>query len=94
MRDMNKTVLLRLLNVLKSLREREIFLIIVIVGFVLYGKSILFTYTYDDDKLLLITNQTFIGNISNLPKLFTTDVFISKPNIQTFYRPLLNLLSC
>jgi protein O-mannosyl-transferase len=79
-------------NTIRSLSNRQIYLMVLCIGIILYGKSILFDYTHMDDAQLLVMNQAFIGNITNLPKMFTTDVFISVTNIHTYYRPLLNVL--
>lgn len=77
---------------IRSLNDKYIYLLITSVAIILYGKSIFFEYTHMDDAQLLVMNQSFIGNIANLPKMFTTDVFISVTNIHTYYRPLMNVL--
>ena len=76
----------------RTLNNRLIYLAIFCMGIILYGKCLFFTLTHFDDTILLEMNQTFLGNIKNLPKLFTTDVFISIVNPHIYYRPLLNLL--
>jgi protein O-mannosyl-transferase len=85
-------VQMQLSNIIQSLSKKQIYLIIICISIILYGKSIFFDYTHMDDMQLLVMNQTFIGNIENLPKLFTRDVFISLANPHTYYRPLLNLV--
>jgi protein O-mannosyl-transferase len=79
-------------NTVKSLSNKQVYLMIICVGIILYGKSVFFEYTHNDDVQLIVMNQAFIGNITNLPKLFTTDVFISVTNFHTYYRPLMNVL--
>jgi tetratricopeptide (TPR) repeat protein len=79
-------------KILRRVRDWQICCIIAFVGIAVYGKSIVYDYTFSDDTQLLVVNQEFLGNPANLPKLFTTDVFISMANPNIFYRPLLNLL--
>lgn len=64
------------------------YLLIVILGLLLYGQSLFFGLTYLDDNTLLIGNREIIGNISNLPLIFSDDVFFSDSNF--YYRPMLN----
>jgi protein O-mannosyl-transferase len=77
---------------LVSIRDSHIYLLISLVACVIYAKSIVYQYTYFDDIYLLVVNQEFLSNPSNILKLFTTDVFISVTDPQVFYRPLMNLL--
>ncbi len=77
---------------LGSIRKSKIFLLIAFVGCLVYAKSIVYQNTYFDDVFLLVVNHEFLSNLSNLPKLFTTDVFISVANPIVFYRPLMNVL--
>ena len=75
-----------------TIRDSYIFILIVVVSLIVYGSSIGYQYTYADDTQLLVANQDFLSNLANVPKLFTTEVFISVTNPQIFYRPLLNFL--
>jgi tetratricopeptide (TPR) repeat protein len=77
---------------LGRIRDSYIFLLIVLIAFVIYGSSITYQYTYSDDTQLLVVNEAFLSNLANVPKLFTTDVFVSITNQQVFYRPFLNFL--
>lgn len=77
---------------LLRIRDWHVCCIIVLAGIFVYGKSIAYDYTFSDDTQLLVVNQEFLSNLANLPKLFTTEVFISMANPNVFYRPLLNLL--
>lgn len=77
---------------LSSIRDSHVYFFIVLVTCVIYGKSVLYQYTYSDDTQLLVVNQEFLSNLANIPKLFTADVFISIANAQVFYRPFLNFL--
>ena len=75
-----------------SVRNWHIYLAIIIVGMITYGKCIAFEYTYADDTQLVVVNQDLLSNFANIPKLFTTDVFISVTDPQMFYRPFFNIL--
>jgi Tfp pilus assembly protein PilF len=75
-----------------SVRDWQIYLAIVVVGTIVYGKSVTYKFTYADDTQLVVINQELLSNFANIPKLFETDVFISTTSSQVFYRPLLNIL--
>ena len=77
---------------LGSMHDFHIYLLIVVLALIVYGKSVVYQYTYSDDTQLLVVNQEFLSNLANIPKLFTTDVFISMSNPQVFYRPFLNFI--
>ena len=77
---------------MESMRDWHVYIAIIVLGTAVYGKSIFFEYTYADDTQLLVVNQEFLSHISNLPKLFTTEVFLSMSNPNLYYRPLLNVL--
>ncbi len=63
------------------------FLIIGVLVFVTYIRVFNFGFSGLDDKLLLISNFTFLSDISNIPDAFLTDAFIKNLN-SPFYRPL------
>jgi protein O-mannosyl-transferase len=75
-----------------AIRDSYIYILIVAAALIVYTPSIGYQYTYSDDTQLLVANQDFLSNLANIPKLFTTEVFISVSNPQIFYRPLLNFL--
>ena len=77
---------------MESMRDWHVYIAIIVLGTAVYGKSIFFEYTYADDTQLLVVNQEFLSHLSNLPKLFTTEVFLSMSNPNLYYRPLLNVL--
>ena len=77
---------------IETVRDWQIYLVIIIVGTIVYGKSVGFDFTYADDTQLVVMNQDVLGNFSNIPKLFETDAFISVTSPQLFYRPLMNVL--
>ena len=83
---------INLQNTVEPLRDWHIYLIIVLVGIIVFGKSIAFEFTFADDTQLLVVNQELLSNLANIQKLFTTEVFISMTNPNIFYRPILNLL--
>ena len=76
-----------MLKFLKS--DLFFFLLLTIVVFSLYGKSINFDFTYHDDDLLVKNQVQFLSNIDNAPKLFIMSCYFDRDNI--YYRPILNL---
>lgn len=65
------------------------FLLLTIVVFSLYGKSIFFDFTYHDDDLLIENQVPFLSDVTNVPKLFIISCYFNRDNI--YYRPILNL---
>lgn len=76
----------------KQLLERnfntKVFLILAIVIFALYGKSIFFNFVYFDDDVLILDKQNYL-TISNIKNILTDPVF-GREN-DKYYRPVLNL---
>lgn len=62
-------------------------IILTVIVFVIYGKSINYEFTNHDDDILIVRNINFISDISNLPKLFLTSCYYS--NDYQYYRPML-----
>lgn len=62
-----------------------------IIIFILYGKVFGFGFIAIDDKLLIVENREFIGELGNFPKLFSQNVFnVPSQNFNDFYyRPVL-----
>lgn len=60
------------------------------VGFVLYFQILFFDFTYFDDHTLIINNQYFIGQLSNIIQSFKEDVF-RRPYGEAYYRPILTI---
>ncbi len=79
-------------STLVSIREWHVILVIVIVGLVVYGKSIAYDYTYSDDYPLIVQNQKELSSFTNIPKFFRADAFLSVTGNHLFYRPLLDVL--
>lgn len=71
---------------LKSWRPYFIFFVL---GFLLYGQSLFFNFTYLDDQALILDNAPILSEIKNVGAIFTDDVFLSQPKF--YYRPLLNI---
>lgn len=61
-------------------------MLIILIGTLLYWRSISFDYTNFDDNSLIQENQNYISNISNIPDAFTKTVFITGSDV--FYRPV------
>ncbi len=73
---------------LKFINSKIFFLIILIVViFALYGKSINFELMDLDDKPSITNSLHYISNIKNLPKIFFQDT--TYKNKSTYYRPVL-----
>jgi len=65
------------------------FIILTIITFAIYGKSINFGITNLDDDSLITRNSTYISNIKNISKFFLTDCYFGKKT--QYYRPILNI---
>ena len=84
-------------NILSSLkfffRTKLSFLIILsIVIFVLYGKSINFDFINLDEDTLIENHITHLSNIKNIPEFFLTSCYFTKTSF--YYRPLLTVSFC
>ena len=77
---------------LGSIHDSHVYVLIILVACIVFGKSVFYQYTYYDDTRLLVVNQKILSNFANIPKLFQTDVFLSVASPQLFYRPFLNLV--
>ena len=65
--------------------------LITLVAALLYGQTLFFTeYTYLDDHLLIVSNQPFISDLSNIVNAFREDVFHFHQG-GSYYRPILTL---
>lgn len=65
------------------------FLLLTIVVFVLYAKSINFDFTYHDDNSLILEKVDFLSDVKNISNIFTTSCYYL--NDFKYYRPILNL---
>lgn len=73
----------------RSLRGWRVYFIFFVLGFLLYGRTLFFDFTYLDDNTLILENYPIISNIANIDTIFSSDVFLSVS--KSYYRPLLNL---
>jgi len=73
----------------RSLRGWRIYFLIFILGFLLYGRTLFFDFTYLDDNTLIIDNYPIISSFRNIGTIFGSDAFFSADKF--YYRPLLNL---
>lgn len=76
---------------LKFLRSNLFFFILLtLVVFIVYGKSINYEFTKLDDDGLTSKKSLYISNIKNFPKFFLTDCYHNK-KVTQYYRPVLSL---
>jgi hypothetical protein len=68
-------------------------LMVVLVSFLLYVRVINFEYIGFDDTRLIVENQAFLEDASNIPHAFRQDVFVTphRTSSKAYYRPLLTL---
>ncbi len=64
-------------------------IILAVVVFTVYGKSINYKITNLDDNYLIEQNITYISNFKNIPNFFTESCYYSKEF--PYYRPILSL---
>jgi tetratricopeptide (TPR) repeat protein len=62
-----------------------------LISVVVYTQSLFFGYTYLDDNVLILDNLFFLKDLSNLGKIFTTEVFHLLHSSAAYYRPILTL---
>ena len=65
-------------------------IIVFFFPFAIYLTSLNLGFVYFDDDVLVLENQAKLSELSNLGKLFTTDVFLGQT--VPYYRPLLNVV--
>lgn len=65
------------------------YLIIIIFGLALYGRTAFFGFTFLDDSALILDNYPVISDLRNVGTVFSSDVFFSED--KSYYRPLLNV---
>lgn len=73
----------------KIFKNKRPFLIIFVLGLLLYSWTAFFDYSFLDDNALILENLPLINDISNIGKIFTEDAFFSSSNF--YYRPILNI---
>jgi 4-amino-4-deoxy-L-arabinose transferase-like glycosyltransferase len=62
-----------------------------LVGFILYFSALFFGFTYLDDNNLILDNQYFLSNFSNIIESFKIDVFHLFNHSAFYYRPILTI---
>jgi hypothetical protein len=62
-----------------------------IAGFIIFGQTINFGYTYLDDQTLIMSNMENLKSFSYLTKAFSEDVFHTSSGRGFYYRPVLTL---
>lgn len=65
------------------------YFILFVLGFLLYGQSLFFSFSYFDDQSLILDNAPILSNLENIGEVFTSDAFFSSAKF--YYRPILNL---
>ena len=63
------------------------FLVIIVIGSILYFRTIDFGFTGFDDHGIIENKMEFLSSIKNIPEAFKRDAFISKGG-EFFYRPI------
>ena len=79
------------MNNLKKILSTNLFFFIILflVVFSVYSKSVNFSLSNFDDDELTIKKIDYISNLENIPKLFLKDCFYG--NTSPYYRPILNI---
>ncbi len=65
------------------------YFLIFILGFLLYGQTLFFDFSYFDDQSLILENSQILSSFKNTGEIFVNDAFFSVDKY--YYRPLLNL---
>lgn len=77
-------------NIISLLKTNVFFFILLtIIIFILYGKSINYEFVGPDEKTLIENNIEQFSNIKNIPYFFTTSCSLSKTSL--YYRPVLTI---
>jgi Tfp pilus assembly protein PilF len=67
------------------------YILISLISFTVYLRSLFFGFTYFDDNVLILDNLFFLRNISNFFRSFTTEVFHILHSSAAYYRPMLTI---
>ncbi len=65
--------------------------LIILVGFLLYFKSLFFDFVYFDDNELILSNLSYLSDPHNIWDAFNKDVFYTLHSVAAYYRPLLTV---
>jgi tetratricopeptide (TPR) repeat protein len=72
-----------------NLKSWRPYFIIFIFGFLLYGQTLFFNFTYFDDNALILEQAEVLSSFKNVGAVFSSDAFFSDDKF--YYRPLFNL---
>ncbi len=64
---------------------------LIILGLLLFGKTLFYGFSYFDDNVLILDNIGFLQNLSNIFKAFQMDVFHLVGHSAAYYRPILTI---
>lgn len=67
------------------------YIIIIVLGFLLYFQALFFNFSYLDDNTLILDNQSFLNNFGNIFQAFQIDVFHLFNHSAAYYRPILTV---
>ena len=67
---------------------RPYFLLLVVI-FLVYGRTLFFDLTFLDDNALILDKQEILGHFDGLKTIFSSDAFLLETG--SYYRPLLNV---
>ncbi len=67
------------------------YLLILLIGLLLYSGTVFFGLSYLDDNILILENYGFISKLSNIAPAFKQDVFHLLHEYDASYRPLLTV---
>lgn len=67
------------------------YLLVILVGLLLYSSAAFFGLSYLDDNILILENYEFISKLSNITEAFKQDVFHVLHEYSAAYRPILTV---
>jgi len=73
------------------LEDKRPFVVIGLLSFAVYLRSLFFGFTYFDDNVLILDNLFFLRNFSNFFRSFTMEVFHVLHASAAYYRPMLTI---
>ena len=71
--------------------KRFQYILIILMGLLVYSKTLFFGFTYLDDARLILDDQVFLSKASNILSVFRQDVLGGPFSSGIYYRPLLTL---
>ena len=73
----------------KENKMRNYYILIILVGFLVYFPALFFNFTYLDDNILIMDNYNFLHKFSNIFTAFKQHAFFMTSGPDAYYRPLL-----